>query len=99
MTKFDSLFNQILNEASNKKSVTNIIQELEYALASFAFDSEPGDQSAIEELELHGEDLLSLSDEEKKIVVNYFRKKWSDTPHIAKMIKDYAFDNYWTTIS
>ena len=37
--------------------------------------------------------------EEKKIVVNYFRKNWSDTPHIAKMIKDYAFDNYWTTIS
>lgn len=99
MNKFDNLFNKIINENTfKKKTVKDVIDELEYGLASFADDSEPEDQSAQEELEFYGKDLLSLSDKEKKMVVNYFRKKWSDTPHIAKMIRDYAFDNY-TTIS
>ena len=92
---------QLLEEAYGKvykspKPVVEVIKELEHALASWYDDSEPGDQSALEALEGSGANLLKLSDQEKKVVVKHFKSRWSQTPHIAKMIRDYAFDVWYS---
>ncbi len=89
--KFDDLYNKLMTESNKTVSVPEVIKTLENALAPF---DEPGEQAALEELEAYGQPLLSMSIQDKMAVVKYFETQWTETPFIAEMIKDYAFDNY-----
>jgi hypothetical protein len=89
--KFDKLYNKLMTENEEGSSVEEVIKTLEDALAPF---DEPGEQAALEELEAYGQPLLSMSVQDKMAVIKYFETQWTDTPFIAEMIKDYAFDNY-----